>query len=102
MPNQTKLDWQTDWLRRGNGGSRNLARVGRTVEGATRGLHIGGQDAAASMAGLPRTLHNVAGEPEKFCVDAWPVGEGSLLVSVHGQFTECTWPSARVYVCRAS
>jgi len=54
-------------------------------------LHVGAEEAVKSMMNLPKTVHDVAGAPEKFCVDAWPVGQGegmNLFISVHGQFIE--------------
>lgn len=57
----------------------------------TTTLHVGAAEALKSMMALPRTQHDVAGAPEKFCVDAWPVGQGEamqLFISVHGQFVE--------------
>ena len=57
----------------------------------THTLHIGAEEAINSMMKLPKTQHDVAGAPEKFCVDAWPVGQGDgmqLFISVHGQFAE--------------
>jgi len=57
----------------------------------TTTLHVGAVEALKSMMALPRTQHDVAGAPEKFCVDAWPVGQGDamqLFISVHGQFVE--------------
>lgn len=87
MPNQPKLEWSA-WLSHGRGGSRNLSRVGK-VDAAVKSLHVGAEAVVGAMVDLPRTVHDVAGAPEKFCVDAWPVGAGtSLLVSVHGQFIE--------------
>lgn len=61
----------------------------------TTTLHIGAEEVMKSMMMLPKTQHDVAGAPEKFCVDAWPVGQGEamqLFISVHGQFVEreCT------------
>jgi nuclear RNA export factor len=87
MPHQTKLEW-SPWLQGSHGGSRNLLRVGTAIEKAVKSLHVGAEAAVASIAALPGTRHDVTGAPEKFCVDAWPVGEGTLLVSVHGQFNE--------------
>jgi nuclear RNA export factor len=54
-------------------------------------LHVGAEEAVKSMMNLPKTIHDVAGAPEKFCVDAWPVGQGegmNLFISLHGQFIE--------------
>lgn len=56
-----------------------------------KSLHVGAEEAIKSMMGLPNTLHDVAGAPDQFCVDAWPVGAGeamNLFISVHGQFVE--------------
>ncbi|KDQ57204.1 hypothetical protein JAAARDRAFT_35810 [Jaapia argillacea MUCL 33604] len=86
MPNQKKLEW-TPWLTRGEGGSRNLSRMAGGVEKMVKSLHVGSEDALKSMMDLPKTKHDVGGAPEKFCLDAWPVGT-SLFVCVHGQFTE--------------
>lgn len=90
MPNQRKLEWVT-WLAGGAGGSRNLGRMGHGVDKMLNSLHVGAEEAMKSMANLPKTVHDVAGAPEKFCVDAWPVGQGesmNLFISVHGQFIE--------------
>lgn len=93
MPNQRKLEW-APWLNGGDGGSRNLGRMGGGVDKMVNSLHLGAEAAMKSMMGLPKTTHDVAGAPEKFCVDAWPVGQGeamNLFISVHGQFIERTF-----------
>lgn len=90
MPNQRKLDW-APWLTGGAGGSRNLGRMGGGVDKMLNSLHVGAEEAVKSMMNLPKTIHDVAGAPDKFCVDAWPVGQGegmNLFISVHGQFVE--------------
>ncbi|KAH9926825.1 hypothetical protein B0H21DRAFT_138066 [Amylocystis lapponica] len=90
MPNQRKLEW-AGWLSGGQGGSRNLNRMRGGVDKMMKTLHIGNQEAVKAMADLPTTRHDVAGDPKKFCVDAWPVPQGDamqLFVTVHGQFTE--------------
>ncbi|KAI0346534.1 NTF2-like protein [Trametopsis cervina] len=90
MPNQKKLEW-APWLNGGNGGSRNLSRMGGNVEKMEKSLHVGSEEAVKAMANLPSTRHDVAGSPEKFCVDAWPVSHGdgmALFMTIHGQFTE--------------
>ncbi|KAI0925950.1 hypothetical protein AcV5_008540 [Taiwanofungus camphoratus] len=90
MPNQRKLDW-APWLIGGRGGSRNLNRMGGSVDKMTKTLHVGNEEAVKAMADLPTTKHDVAGAPEKFCVDAWPMPQGDLIqlfVTVHGQFEE--------------
>jgi hypothetical protein len=90
MPNQTKLEW-SPWLTGGKGGSRNLSRIGNDIEKTAKTLHIGADEAVQAMVALPGTVHDVAGAPEKFCVDAWPMGQGeatTLFVTVHGQFSE--------------
>lgn len=92
MPNQRKLEWQP-WLNGGQGGSRNLSRMGARAEKMAKTLHIGGEEAVKAMADLPSTKHDVSGAPEKFCIDAWPIshaGEMALFLTIHGQFTECT------------
>jgi nuclear RNA export factor len=66
--------------------------MGHGVDKMLNSLHVGAEEAMKSMMNLPKTLHDVAGTPEKFCVDAWPVGQGesmNLFISVHGQFIEC-------------
>lgn len=90
MPNQRKLEW-TCWLIGGDGGSRNLSRISGGLSKTVKSLHIGGEAAVKAMLGLPGTHHDIAGPPEKFCLDAYPVPLGTgmgLLVSLHGQFTE--------------
>lgn len=90
MPNQTSLEWGT-WLNAGAGGSRNLERMAGNSEKSMGSLHIGSESIMHSLAALPGTIHDVAGAPEKFCIDAWPVGSGetaTLFVNVHGQFAE--------------
>ena len=89
FPNQRKLEW-VPWLSGGNGGSRNLGRM-NGLQKVTKSLHLGNQEAVNAMANLPGTRHDVAGSPEKFSVDAFPVQQGdqtNLLVTVHGQFAE--------------
>jgi nuclear RNA export factor len=90
MPHQTALEWGT-WLTAGAGGSRNLERVAGHPEKAHSSLHIGAESVMRALAALPGTVHDVSGAPEKFCIDAWPVGAGdaaTLFVNVHGQFAE--------------
>ncbi|KZT19800.1 NTF2-like protein [Neolentinus lepideus HHB14362 ss-1] len=90
MPNQKKLEWGP-WLSGGEGGSRNLSRMAGGLEKMVKSLHVGSDAAVRAMVALPRSKHDVSGSPEKFCVDAWPVGEGArmcLFMCVHGQFTE--------------
>ncbi|TFK46129.1 NTF2-like protein [Heliocybe sulcata] len=90
MPNQKRLEW-SPWLAGGHGGSRNLSRMAGGLDKMVKSLHVGSEEAVRAMCALPGSRHDVAGSPEKFCVDAWPVGEGagmSLFTSVHGQFTE--------------
>lgn len=89
LPNQRKLDWSV-WL---EGGSRNLNRLGggSGSDKAFHSLHLGSEAAIRAMSALPKTKHEIAGSPEKFCIDAWPVGQGEdlkLFISLHGQFTE--------------
>ncbi|KAF8434089.1 hypothetical protein L210DRAFT_3554016 [Boletus edulis BED1] len=89
LPNQRKLDWSV-WL---NGGSRNLNRLGggSGSDKAFSSLHLGSEAAIRAMSALPKTKHEISGSPEKFCIDAWPVGQGEdlkLFISLHGQFTE--------------
>jgi len=92
MPNQTKLVW-TPWISEtsGNGGSRNLTRIGGTLDKTIKSLHIGAEEAMKALVNLPATRHDINGPPERFCVDAFPVahGEGmALLLILHGQFAE--------------
>ncbi|KAF9223914.1 NTF2-like protein [Gyrodon lividus] len=89
LPNQRKLDWSV-WL---NGGSRNLNRIGGGggLDKAFNSLHLGSEAAIRAMSALPKTKHEISGSPEKFCIDAWPVGQGEnlkLFISLHGQFIE--------------
>ena len=89
FPNQRKLEWPV-WLSGGMGGSRNLGRL-NGLQKVTQSLHLGNQEAVNAIKALPVTRHDVAGSPEKFCVDAFPVRQGeqtTLFVTVHGQFTE--------------
>jgi nuclear RNA export factor len=98
MPNQRKLDWGL-WL---NNGSRNLNRMGGGVDKVVNSLHLGSEEAIRAMSTLPKTKHDVSGSPEKFCIDAWPVGQGEnlkLFISLHGQFIEGKHPrSTRKYL----
>ncbi len=90
MPNQRKLEWPA-WVTGGNGGSRNLHRMGVASNKTAKALHIGNQEAVKAMVDLPATRHDISSSPDKFCVDAWPVPHGkdmSLFVTLHGQFTE--------------
>lgn len=92
MPNQKKLEW-APWLNGGLGGSRNLSRMSGGGDKLVKTLHVGGEQAVKAMVELPSTKHDVAGSPEKFCVDAWPVNHAdgtALFMTLHGQFTECT------------
>ncbi|KAI0661505.1 NTF2-like protein [Cubamyces menziesii] len=90
FPNQRKLEW-APWLSGGLGGSRNLDRMTGGLQKVTQTLHLGNEQAVKAMADLPGTKHDVAGTPEKFSVDAFPVRQGertNLLVTIHGQFSE--------------
>lgn len=91
LPNQRKLEWSV-WL---NGGSRNLNRLGggSGSDKAFHSLHLGSEAAIRAISALPKTKHEISGSPEKFCIDAWPVGQGEdlkLFISLHGQFIEGT------------
>lgn len=89
-PNQKKLNW-APWLGGGDGGSRNLTRIGQGYDRTIKSLHIGGDAAVKAMTALPGTSHDIGGPPEKFCVDSFPVVHGQgmgLLVTIHGEFTE--------------
>lgn len=92
MPNQKKLEWQP-WLNGGVYGSRNLTRIAQSnMDKVAKSLHIGNEQIIKAISELPSTRHDIAGSPEKFCVDAWPVVHGdttNLFISLHGQFNEC-------------
>jgi len=89
MPNQTKLEWK-QWLEK----SRNLSRVGRSLEKAAKTLFANSNDIVAFVQNLPKTQHDLQGAADKFSLDAWPVdsvlqgGQPVLFLSVHGQFAE--------------
>ena len=85
LPNQKNLKWDV-WLSGGNGGSRNLSRVGN-VDKMAQSLHLGRENVIQSILGLPNTKHDIAGAPSAFCLDCWLTGS-TLFVTVHGQFTE--------------
>ncbi|KAI5120208.1 hypothetical protein M0805_006314 [Coniferiporia weirii] len=96
MPNQRKLEWGP-WLKNGAGGSRNLNFIGRGgaaeggLERELRSLHAGPAAIVAAMSCLPKTRHDVSGAADKFCIDAWPVGQGAatmLFLCLHGEFAE--------------
>jgi len=85
LPNQKNLKWDV-WLSGGNGGSRNLSRVGN-VDKMAQSLHLGRENVGQSILGLPKTKHDITGAPSAFCLDGWLTGS-TLFVTVHGQFTE--------------
>lgn len=99
MPNQRKLEWQP-WFRNKAGGSRNLKRIGdfkerngsnRELDTELRTLHTGPAAIIAAISSLPATRHEVTGAADKFCMDAWPVGQGAatmLFLCLHGEFSE--------------
>lgn len=90
MPNQGSLSW-SGWLTGPHGGSRNLDKMGGSLEKTVKTLHIGNKDVIKAMSQLPSTKHDLAAA-DKFILDAWPVGAGEdarLFVTVHGQFEEC-------------
>ncbi|KZT73128.1 NTF2-like protein [Daedalea quercina L-15889] len=91
MPHQRDQDW-TRWGIGKAGGSRNLIRLaGGSVNKLVSSLHVGNEEIVKAMAELPTTKHDVAGTPERFCIDAWPVQQGDspqLFVTIHGQFEE--------------
>lgn len=85
FPNQQKLNWNA-WL---EAGSRNLTRL--RGDKAVKALHVGSEEAIRAMIGLPKTKHEISGSPERYCIDAWPIGQDGdtkLLISMHGQFNE--------------
>ena len=87
MPNQRKLDWKV-WV---DSGSRNLNRIGSDPQKLLTNLHIGGEAIVKVLSNLPQTTHDIAGPPEKFSLDSFPVPHGQgmgLLLMIHGQFTE--------------
>lgn len=52
---------------------------------------MGAESIAKAIAELPKTKHDIAGAAEKFCIDAWPVGQGAatmLFLCMHGEFAE--------------
>ncbi|KAH8101983.1 hypothetical protein DFH11DRAFT_542620 [Phellopilus nigrolimitatus] len=95
MPNQRKLEWGP-WLNNAAGGSRNLnyerSRNATTgLERELRSLHTGPDEIVRAILLLPKTRHEIAGSAEKFCIDAWPVGQGAatmLFLCIHGEFAE--------------
>ena len=94
MPNQRKLEWGP-WLHNASGGSRNLHFLSGAVQGGLerelRSLHTGPEAIIRAMSHLPGTRHDVSGAAEKFCIDAWPVGQGAatmLFLCIHGEFAE--------------
>ncbi|EJD06393.1 NTF2-like protein [Fomitiporia mediterranea MF3/22] len=94
MPNQRKLEWGP-WLHNQSGGSRNLAFLSNNtshgLERELRSLHTSPAEIVKALLHLPVTRHDVSGAAEKFCIDAWPVGQGSammLFLCVHGEFAE--------------
>jgi nuclear RNA export factor len=90
FPNQKKLEW-APWLNGGKGGSRNLGRMGGALEKVVSTLHTGSEAVMQAMLALPGTKHDIAGPPDQFVVDAFPVPQGevmNLLVSIHGRFAE--------------
>jgi nuclear RNA export factor len=97
LPNQRKMQW-TDWL----GGSRNLMRIGRILDKQVTTLHVGAENTVKALVTLPGTRHQVQGNAERFCLDAWPVstsGGTNLFITVHGEFVEgerfCAWETER-------
>lgn len=96
MPNQRKLEWQ-GWVRNEAGGSRNLKRIGSQRSGQEMDrelctLHMGPSAIVAAISKLPATRHEVSGAADKFCMDAWPIGQGAatmLFLCLHGEFAEC-------------
>ena len=90
MPNQRKLEW-SPWLSNASGGSRNLSRMGGGLDSRVRSLHHGPEEIVKAMTALPATTHEVTGAADKFCIDAWPVGQGDsmlLFICLHGEFAE--------------
>ena len=90
MPNQRKLDWGP-WIKNPIGGSRNLSAIKSGLERELRSLHTGPEEIIRTISHLPGTNHADAGAAEKFCIDAWPVGNGAaamLFLCVHGEFSE--------------
>ncbi|KAJ8481246.1 hypothetical protein ONZ45_g15371 [Pleurotus djamor] len=90
LPNQRRLDW-TSWISNSEGGSRNLSRGNIVLDKQFKSLHVGGAEIVKSVLALPGTKHDIAGPPEKFCVDSFPVPHGDavgLLLVVHGEFVE--------------
>lgn len=87
LPNQKHLTWRP-WI---ENGSRNLNRISGEVQNI-KYLNVGWTAIQEAISKLPATRHEIAGPPENFCLDAFPVALGGesmgLMVNVHGQFAE--------------
>ncbi|KAI6108192.1 hypothetical protein F5141DRAFT_1203576 [Pisolithus sp. B1] len=65
--------------------------VGDGAQKAVNTLHVGSEAVVRAITALPKTKHDISGSPDKFCIDAWPIGQGDsmkLFISLHGQFNE--------------
>lgn len=65
--------------------------MGGGLDRMVQSLHVGPEEIVKAMSALPGTRHEITGAIDKYCIDAWPVGQGDtmlLFLCIHGEFAE--------------
>ncbi|KAG8983493.1 nuclear mRNA export, poly(A)+RNA binding protein [Tulasnella sp. 427] len=87
LPHQKQLNWEA-WTPL----SRNLTRIKNTGELAAQRLFTTPENIVKALQRIPQTKHDIANGGSKFLAESWIVSSvmavDTLLVTVHGQFTE--------------
>lgn len=73
--------------------SRNLTRIKNTGDVAGHRLFTSPENIIKALHRVPQTKHDIANGGNTFLAESWIVSSvltfDTLLVTVHGQFTEC-------------
>ncbi|KAG8954423.1 nuclear mRNA export, poly(A)+RNA binding protein [Tulasnella sp. 424] len=87
LPHQKQLNWEA-WTPL----SRNLTRIKNTGDVASHRLFKSPEDIVKALHRVPQTKHDIANGGNTFLAESWIVSSvltlDTLLVTVHGQFTE--------------
>ncbi|KAG8912510.1 nuclear mRNA export, poly(A)+RNA binding protein [Tulasnella sp. 417] len=87
LPHQKQLNWEA-WKPL----SRNLTRMRNTGESAAHRLFTSPEEIIKALERVPQTKHDIANGGNTFLAESWIVSSvlslDTLLVTVHGQFTE--------------
>lgn len=87
LPHQKQLNWEA-WKPL----SRNLTRMRNTGDNAAHRLFTSPEEIIKALQRVPQTKHDIANGGSTFIAESWIVSSvlsfDTLLVTVHGQFTE--------------